>query len=155
MVYHVIEADKIFRATDFNEDGGPGDNYGFIVAAVTVFKDKAAEGEQAGVVWASPEGNLVCVECMVSYEFQTAKSDIIERSVVIMCDVMPSDKTVNGNFPLQLTLIALKHYFTTKSHCPRFCRWLPAVINKSTVTCLSRNRNARSLVRSLSDLGLL
>ena len=45
MVYHVIEADKIFRATDFNEDGGPGDNYGFIVAAVTVFKDKAAEGK--------------------------------------------------------------------------------------------------------------
>ena len=45
MVYHVIEADKIFRATDFNEDGGPGDNYGFIIAAVTVFKDKAAEGK--------------------------------------------------------------------------------------------------------------
>ena len=44
MVHHVIEADKVFRATDFNQDGGPGDNVGLAIAAVTVYKDKSAEG---------------------------------------------------------------------------------------------------------------
>lgn len=44
MVYHVAMADKIFRATDFDQDGGPGDNIGFVIAAVTVFKDATAEG---------------------------------------------------------------------------------------------------------------
>ena len=44
MVYHVLEADKVFRATDFNQDGGPGDNVGVAIAAVTVYKDKESEG---------------------------------------------------------------------------------------------------------------
>lgn len=45
MVYHVGMADKAFRATDFNQDGGPGDGIGFVIAAVTVFKDETAEGK--------------------------------------------------------------------------------------------------------------
>ena len=44
MVYHVGMADKAFRTTDFNQDGGPGDGIGFVIAAVTVFKNDAAEG---------------------------------------------------------------------------------------------------------------
>lgn len=46
MVYHVAMADKAFRATDFNQDGGPGDDIGFVIAAVTVFKDAEAEGSK-------------------------------------------------------------------------------------------------------------
>lgn len=46
MVYHVAMADKAFRATDFNQDGGPGDDIGFVIAAVTVFKDTEAEGSK-------------------------------------------------------------------------------------------------------------
>ena len=45
IVYHVGMADKAFRATDFNQDGGPGDGIGFVIAAVTVFKDETAEGK--------------------------------------------------------------------------------------------------------------
>ena len=44
MVYHVAMTDKAFRATDFNQDGGPGDDIGFVIAAVTVFKDAESEG---------------------------------------------------------------------------------------------------------------
>ncbi|PFX34886.1 Disintegrin and metalloproteinase domain-containing protein 10 [Stylophora pistillata] len=47
MVYHVAMADKIFRGTDFNQDGGPGDGVGFVIAAVTVFKEAQAEGSLA------------------------------------------------------------------------------------------------------------
>lgn len=47
MVYHVAMADKIFRGTDFNQDGGPGDRIGFVVADVTVFKDAQAEGDNS------------------------------------------------------------------------------------------------------------
>lgn len=46
MVYHVAMSDKAFRATDFNQDGGPGDDIGFVIAAVTVFKDPESEGSQ-------------------------------------------------------------------------------------------------------------
>lgn len=46
MVYHVAMADKAFRATDFNQDGGPGDDIGFVIAAVTVFKDPESEGSK-------------------------------------------------------------------------------------------------------------
>ena len=46
MVYHVAMADKAFRATDFNQDGGPGDDVGFVIAAVTVFNDSKAEGKK-------------------------------------------------------------------------------------------------------------
>jgi len=49
MVYHVAMADKGFRATDFNQDGGPGDDIGFVIAAVTVFKDPESEGSQSFV----------------------------------------------------------------------------------------------------------
>ena len=45
MVYHVAMADKAFRVTDFNQDGGPGDDIGFVIAAVTVFNDSKAEGK--------------------------------------------------------------------------------------------------------------
>ena len=45
MVYHVGMADKAFRATDFDQDGGPGDGIGVVIAAVTVFKDETAEGK--------------------------------------------------------------------------------------------------------------
>ena len=44
MVYHVAMTDKAFRATDFNQDGGPGDDIGFVITAATVFKDAEAEG---------------------------------------------------------------------------------------------------------------
>lgn len=44
MVYHVAMTDKAFRATDFNQDGGPGDDIGFIIAAITVFKNAESEG---------------------------------------------------------------------------------------------------------------
>ena len=47
MVYHVAMADKIFRGTDFNQDGGPGDGVGFVIAAVTVFKEAQAEGSKS------------------------------------------------------------------------------------------------------------
>lgn len=43
MVYHIGMADKAFRATDFNQDGGPGDGIGFVIAAVTVFKEGMVE----------------------------------------------------------------------------------------------------------------
>ena len=46
MVYHVAMTDKAFRATDFNQDGGPGDGIGFVIAAVTVFKDETSEGSE-------------------------------------------------------------------------------------------------------------
>ena len=46
MVYHVGMADKLFRATDFNQDGGAGDDIGFVIAAVTVFQDGNAEGNK-------------------------------------------------------------------------------------------------------------
>ena len=46
MVYHVAMTDKAFRATDFNQDGGPGDNIGFVIAAVTVYKDAESEGNK-------------------------------------------------------------------------------------------------------------
>jgi len=49
MVYHVAMADKGFRATDFSQDGGPGDDIGFVIAAVTVFKDPESEGSQSFV----------------------------------------------------------------------------------------------------------
>ena len=39
MVYHMGMADNAFRATDFNQDGGSGDGIGFVIAAVTVFKE--------------------------------------------------------------------------------------------------------------------
>ncbi|XP_068693194.1 disintegrin and metalloproteinase domain-containing protein 10-like [Montipora capricornis] len=44
MVYSIGMADRAFRATDFNQDGGPGDGIGFFIAAVTVFTDVTAEG---------------------------------------------------------------------------------------------------------------
>ena len=44
MVYHVAMTDKAFRATDFNQDGGPGDNIGFVIAAITVYKNAESEG---------------------------------------------------------------------------------------------------------------
>ena len=44
MAYHVAMTDKAFRATDFNQDGGPGDDIGFVITAATVFKDAEAEG---------------------------------------------------------------------------------------------------------------
>ena len=44
MVHYVLEADKVFRSTDFNQDGGPGDNVGLAIGAVTVYKDEEAEG---------------------------------------------------------------------------------------------------------------
>ena len=44
MVYSIGMADRAFRATDFNQDGGPGDGIGFLIAAVTVFTDVTAEG---------------------------------------------------------------------------------------------------------------
>ena len=44
MVYHVAMTDKAFRATDFNQDGGPGDDIGFVIAAITVFKNAESEG---------------------------------------------------------------------------------------------------------------
>jgi len=46
MVYHVAMTDKSFRATDFNQDGGPGDDIGFVIAVVTVFKDAESEGNK-------------------------------------------------------------------------------------------------------------
>ena len=46
MVYHMGMADRVFRVTDFNQDGGPGDGIGFVIAAVTVYKDEIAEGRQ-------------------------------------------------------------------------------------------------------------
>lgn len=44
MVYNMGVADKTFRATDFNQDGGEGDGIGFFIAAVTVYTDVTAEG---------------------------------------------------------------------------------------------------------------
>ena len=44
MVYHVAMTDKRFRATDFNQDGGSGDDIGFVIKAATVFKDAESEG---------------------------------------------------------------------------------------------------------------
>lgn len=44
MVFHIAEADKIFRSTDFDGDNGPGDNIGFTIAAITVYQDDSAEG---------------------------------------------------------------------------------------------------------------
>jgi hypothetical protein len=44
MIFHIAEADKIFRSTDFNGDGGPGDNIGLAIAAITVYQDTVAEG---------------------------------------------------------------------------------------------------------------
>ena len=55
MVYHVAMADKAFRATDFNQDGGPGDNVGFVIAAVTVFNDTKAEGNKMFVCTANSQ----------------------------------------------------------------------------------------------------
>ena len=46
MAYHVAMTDKAFRATDFNQDGGPGDDIGFVIAVVTVFKDAESEGNK-------------------------------------------------------------------------------------------------------------
>jgi len=47
MVFHIKQADKIFRATDFDGDNaGPGDNIGFTIAAITVFQDDSGEGIQ-------------------------------------------------------------------------------------------------------------
>ena len=46
MAYHVAMTDKAFRATNFNQDGGPGDDIGFVIAAVTVFKDAESEGNK-------------------------------------------------------------------------------------------------------------
>ena len=37
-------ADRSFRATDFNQDGGSGDGIGFVIAAVTVFHNETSEG---------------------------------------------------------------------------------------------------------------
>ena len=47
MVYHVAMTDKAFRATDFNQDGGSGDDIGFVIAAITVFKDAESEGSKS------------------------------------------------------------------------------------------------------------
>lgn len=44
MVFHIAGADKIFRSTDFSGDGGPGDNIGFRITAITLFQDAEAEG---------------------------------------------------------------------------------------------------------------
>ena len=44
MVYHMGMADRAFRATDFNQDGGSGDGIGFVIAAVTVFHNETSEG---------------------------------------------------------------------------------------------------------------
>ena len=44
MVYHMGMADRAFRATDFNQDGGSGDGIGFVIAAVTVFHNEISEG---------------------------------------------------------------------------------------------------------------
>ena len=44
MVYHVAMTDKAFRATDFNQDGGPGDDIGLVIAAITVYKNAESEG---------------------------------------------------------------------------------------------------------------
>ena len=44
MVYHMGMADRAFRATDFNQDGGSGDGIGFVIAAVTVFHNDTSEG---------------------------------------------------------------------------------------------------------------
>ena len=49
MILHLTEADNIFRSTDFDGDV-VGDNIGFTVAAITVYKDAKAEGELAGLV---------------------------------------------------------------------------------------------------------
>ena len=53
MVYHVAMTDKRFRATDFNQDGGPGDDIGFVITAATVFKD--AESEGASEIFVVPQ----------------------------------------------------------------------------------------------------
>ena len=47
MVYHVAMTDKAFRATDFNQDGGHGDDIGFVITAVTVFKTEESEGSES------------------------------------------------------------------------------------------------------------
>ena len=44
MVYHMGMADRVFRATDFNQDGGSGDGIGFVITAVTVFHNETSEG---------------------------------------------------------------------------------------------------------------
>ena len=60
MVYHVAMTDKAFRATDFNQDGGPGDDIGFVIAAVTVFKDSESEGSN---IFVAPQILSIIVQC--------------------------------------------------------------------------------------------
>ena len=60
MVYHVAMTDKAFRATDFNQDGGPGDDIGFVIAAVTVFKDAESEG---GNIFVKPQILSIIGQC--------------------------------------------------------------------------------------------
>ncbi|KAL9986011.1 hypothetical protein ACROYT_G000064 [Oculina patagonica] len=77
MVYHVAMADKAFRATDFNQDGGPGDDIGFVIAAVTVFNDSKAEGSLASpkdigimpylVKWSEIDHDAYCLSLLFTY----------------------------------------------------------------------------------------
>ncbi|KAJ7339636.1 Disintegrin and metalloproteinase domain-containing protein 10 [Desmophyllum pertusum] len=77
MVYHVAMADKAFRATDFNQDGGPGDNIGFVIAAVTVFNDTKAEGSLESpqdidimpylVKWSEIDHDSYCLALLFTY----------------------------------------------------------------------------------------
>ncbi|XP_020621423.1 disintegrin and metalloproteinase domain-containing protein 10-like isoform X2 [Orbicella faveolata] len=77
MVYHVAMTDKSFRATDFNQDGGPGDDIGFVIAVVTVFKDAESEGslespQDIGIMpylvkWSEIDHSAYCLALLFTY----------------------------------------------------------------------------------------
>ncbi|XP_020621435.1 disintegrin and metalloproteinase domain-containing protein 10-like [Orbicella faveolata] len=77
MAYHVAMTDKAFRATDFNQDGGPGDDIGFVIAAVTVFKDAESEGSLESpqnigsldylIKWSELDHSAYCLSLLFTY----------------------------------------------------------------------------------------